>query len=77
MKDSEKLRALIPHWIEHNHEHAAEYLKWAEKAGEGSKDIKEAAAALDKVNWALKQALDELGGPVEHKHPPHHHHHHH
>lgn len=77
MKDSEKLRSLIPHWIEHNHEHAAEYLKWAEKAGEVADSIREAATALDKVNWSLKHALDELGGPVDYQHPPHHHHHHH
>jgi len=77
MKDSEKLRSLIPHWIDHNHEHAAEYLKWAEKAEQGSDNIKEAAKALDKVNWALIQALDELGGPIEYDHPPHHHQHHH
>jgi len=75
MKDSEKLRSLIPHWIEHNHEHAAEYLKWAEKAGEGSKYIKEAGTALDKVNWALKQALDELGGPTASPGPTYHHQH--
>ena len=77
MKESEKLRALIPHWIDHNHEHAAEYLKWAEKVGEAEENIKEAANALDKVNWALKHALDELGGSVENQQPPHHHHHHH
>jgi len=78
MKDSEKLRALIPHWIDHNHEHAAEYLKWAEKAGEGAEKIKEAARALDKVNWSLKQALDDLGGLLEHSpHDLHRHGHHH
>lgn len=77
MKDIDKLRALIPHWIEHNHEHAAEYLKWAEKGGEVADDIREAANALNKVNWSLKHALDELGGPAEYKGPPHHHHHQH
>ena len=77
MEDSEKLRSLIPHWIDHNHEHADEYLKWAEKVGVISEHIKEAAKALDRVNWALKQGLDELGGPIELDHPPHHHHHNH
>lgn len=79
MNESDKLRALIPHWIEHNHEHASEYLKWAEKAGQASTEIKEAANALDKVNWCLKQALDELGGPIDgqdHLHQHQHHHHH-
>lgn len=77
MNDIDKLRALIPHWVEHNHEHAAEYLKWAEKAGEAKANILEAASALDKVNWSLIHALDELGGPVDIPQPPHHHHHHH
>lgn len=77
MKDSDKLRALIPHWIEHNHEHAAEYLKWMEKAGEAAEYIKDAANALDKVNWSLKHALDELGEPGDIQQPPHHHDHHH
>lgn len=30
--DMEKLKKLLEHWIEHNHEHAETYLKWAEKA---------------------------------------------
>jgi hypothetical protein len=32
MTDQSKLRALLPHWIEHNAEHAAEFRNWAEKA---------------------------------------------
>jgi hypothetical protein len=32
MTDIEKLRALLPHWIEHNGEHAAEFSNWSEKA---------------------------------------------
>jgi hypothetical protein len=31
--DLEKLRVLLPHWIEHNAEHAAEFRQWAERAG--------------------------------------------
>lgn len=30
--DMDKLRVLIDHWMEHNHEHAGTYLAWAEKA---------------------------------------------
>ena len=29
--DIDKLRMLIPHWIEHNEGHAAEFRKWATK----------------------------------------------
>jgi hypothetical protein len=32
MTELDKLRALLPHWIEHNAEHAAEFRNWAEKA---------------------------------------------
>ncbi|MET1124707.1 MAG: hypothetical protein ABWW66_05520 [Archaeoglobaceae archaeon] len=27
----EKLKSLIEHWIEHNREHVARYLEWAER----------------------------------------------
>jgi len=30
----DKLRILLPHWIEHDMEHAAEFRRWAEVAGE-------------------------------------------
>ena len=29
----EKLRILLPHWIEHNHNHEAEFKKWVELVG--------------------------------------------
>ena len=32
MTDVQKLRILLPHWIEHNVEHAAEFREWAERA---------------------------------------------
>ena len=32
MNEQEKLRVLIPHWIEHNKEHAASFEGWAAKA---------------------------------------------
>ena len=28
----EKLQILLPHWIEHNHNHEAEFKKWADLA---------------------------------------------
>ena len=30
MNEIEKLRVLIPHWVEHNNEHAQEFRDWAE-----------------------------------------------
>jgi hypothetical protein len=65
----EKLRALLPRWIEHNAEHAAEFRLWAEKArAAGQKEVAEeidtAAKELGWVNEALSAALQKLGGPA-------------
>jgi hypothetical protein len=65
--DQDKLRALLPHWIEHNAEHAAEFRTWAEKARAlGWEDVAEqidlAAKELGWVNEALGAARDKLGG---------------
>ncbi|MFZ5916368.1 MAG: hypothetical protein ACOYZ7_05520 [Chloroflexota bacterium] len=78
MNDVEKLRALLPHWMEHNQEHAGEFEAWAEKAtaagyAAAAQTIRRAAEAMQQVNAALQSALDELGGPV---HLEHHHHSH-
>jgi hypothetical protein len=67
--DQDKLRVLLPHWIEHNAEHAAEFRNWAEKARTtGREDVAEeidlAAKELGWVNEALSAALDRLDGPV-------------
>jgi len=69
MTELEKLRALLPHWMEHNDEHAAEYERWAEtalSAGENkaAELIRSASEQMAQAGLALQQALDELGGPV-------------
>jgi hypothetical protein len=66
MTDQSKLRALLPHWIEHNAEHAAEFRLWAEKARaagqeEVGDEIDTAAQELGWVNEALSAALEKLG----------------
>jgi hypothetical protein len=68
MQESDKLRVLLPHWIEHNQEHAAEFQVWAAKAGEASPEILAAAEMLVKANFSLEAALDKLGGPLEYNH---------
>lgn len=68
MNEIDKLRVLIPHWIEHNHEHAAEFRKWAAQAGEAAPEILAAADKMSSANDALKVALDKLGGPLAHEH---------
>jgi hypothetical protein len=67
--DLEKLRVLLPHWIEHNAEHAGEFRTWAERGGQAGEPILEAAQYLDLANQALNRALEQLGGPMAH--PPH------
>ena len=64
--DLEKLRMLLPHWIEHNAEHAGEFRTWAERGGDSRAPIREAAQYLELANQALEKALETLGGPLEH-----------
>ncbi len=66
MTDLQKLRVLLPHWIEHNAEHAAEFREWAERARatgqEGpASDIALAAEELEWANEELEAALEKLG----------------
>jgi hypothetical protein len=53
VNENHKLRILIPHWVEHNHEHAQEFLRFVEAAGH-----------MDLVNRALAAALEKLGGAL-------------
>lgn len=72
-----RLRALLPHWVEHNEEHGEEFRKWAERARDAgephvAEHLMAAAQYLARANEALQGALDHLGGaPVspEHEHP--------
>ena len=68
MKYLEKLRVLLPHWIEHNDEHAAEFREWAVRAGEAEKDILEAAQLQEQATGLLQSAMEKLGGPLEVNH---------
>jgi hypothetical protein len=61
--NSEKLRFLIPHWIEHNQEHANEFRDWASRVGIAREDILKAAEHLEKASYALEAGLEKLGGP--------------
>ena len=74
MDEIKKLRVLLPHWIEHNGEHAGEFRKWAEQAGPARDALMAAAALVEQANGRLGEALDQLGGPLEHPHGAHHHH---
>jgi len=75
----DKLRVLLPHWLEHNQNHESEFSKWAASArAEGQENLAaildQAVASMAATDAILKNALQEAGGPAE---APHHHHHHH
>ena len=63
--DMEKLQILINHWIEHNEEHANEFMKWAERAKSAGNediydDILKAIEKLREANVNLRAALKKL-----------------
>ena len=68
MKEMDKLRILIPHWITHNEEHADEFRKWVIQAGEAAPEILAAVDRTAQVNEALEAALEKLGGALDY-HP--------
>jgi hypothetical protein len=68
MKEIEKLRVLVPHWIEHNEEHADEFRRWGKKSTDISQDLLAAADTIAKTNEILEAALRKIGGPLEYDH---------
>jgi len=67
LDDPIKLRVLLPHWIEHNEEHADSFRQWVARAretdqGEAARRIGEAVARMMACNQALEAALHSLGG---------------
>lgn len=74
MNEIDKLRVLIPHWIEHNQGHAQEFLDWADQTGQAVEiegaiaDVRDAAEVMKAVNVHLQTALEKLGGPLEYSH---------
>ena len=86
MNHLDKLRVLLPHWIEHNHGHSAEFLQWAEQIAAESPEIEKmlraAAESLQNAEHILQHALKQAGGPLaapghSHSHGGGCHHHHH
>ena len=63
--DLTKLRVLLPHWIEHNEEHAASFERWVARARvlgqeETAQRIEEAVERMAACNQALRAALGAL-----------------
>jgi len=64
-REMEKLLKLLPHWIEHNEEHAGRFLEWAGKARamgaeETARRIERAVELIRASNQELTAALKEL-----------------
>lgn len=65
--EMERLRVLLEHWAEHNHEHADTYMQWAEKV-KVSGDTKlyemltEIAAETKKMNALFEKARKAIDG---------------
>ena len=62
-----KIKILLGHWIEHNHEHGEEFREWADRIKalgktEAGDDIAQAAQKMVAAGELLSQALDKLGG---------------
>jgi hypothetical protein len=74
--NTEKLKVLLPHWAEHNKEHAAELRRWRGEISENAEIaalLDQAANLLDQATAELELASRKLGGtPLS----EHHHHHH-
>ena len=73
-----KLRVLLPHWIEHNNNHMAEFGKWENEARIESEDdvaqlLKKAISDMENGGKALSDALEKIGGPLEGGADHHHH----
>lgn len=84
MTEIEKFRTILPHLIEHNDEHAKEFLRWIavlEEAGlsDAASALKKAILSSEEVTKYLKAAMELAGGPLsghEHHHGHHHDHDH-
>lgn len=81
----EKLRVMLPHWIEHNRGHAGEFARWADQLGETEGELAgqlhQAVKSLEEAQHALEEALAMTGGARSAQEADggndHDHHHHH
>jgi len=62
--EQDKLRVMLGHWIEHNREHAGEFLRWVDRAGPAAEELQAAAAGMEESSRRLAAALERLGGPL-------------
>jgi len=78
--DLTPLRILLPHWLEHNEEHAKSFHEWAARARAAGAEhlavhIEEAASKIEAANRNLEGALEHIGAAtndhdhLDHQHP--------
>ncbi len=64
----EKLKVMLPHWIEHNRGHAEEFAQWAEQLDatedELAGQLHRAVHSLEEAQRALEEALVSAGGAL-------------
>ncbi len=60
MDELEKLRKLLPHWMEHNDERAKTYEAWALKMSFlGKKELSEALKAIHQESQKLRKLFEQ------------------
>ncbi len=76
---TKKLRVLLPHWIEQNNNHIAEFRKWESEARtepgqEVALLLAKAISDMEKAGNSLSDAIENVGGPLVGggRHHPHH-----
>ena len=65
VEEIEKLRHLLPHWLEHSKEHTAKYEEWAEKVGdfpELAEKLRKAVEKFREGEMYLEEAIKLLEG---------------
>ena len=65
--DTETMKKVMEHWIKHNHSHAEDFNKWANRAkSSGYEDIADkilqAESQMSKANEILEDAMRSIGG---------------
>jgi hypothetical protein len=80
MNDMEKLRVILPHWIEHNKNHEKEFNKWLAIISSGNETevaalLKKAVSSLQDIDTVLSQISDKIGALKGENSQDHTHHH--
>ena len=65
MNEIEKLRIILPHWIEHNKNHEEEFNKWLALMSEANTEVasllEKAVLSLQNIDTVLSQISDKIG----------------